>query len=293
MIRTPPPPRFVLYTLAGILTLCFSNSFAVTFMALNTEWYWDDRLPHEGKVIKVGDSRLETRYVVLKGYAIAEKILQAKADVVALTEIENKTVLEQIKDYLPEQWRIVFVEGRDTYTGQDVGILTTLEVVPGSETNFPESSGQYKDQTTRPSKILGVTLSKGGQTYSVIVAHLLSKRRNTPKKDNRRAAQANAIQKLVSERLLMNDHVVVMGDINDTPGSITLRELRGFSADGGSAKLAQTAQVDDPNLYSMKGYKELIDHILVSDDLKSRCSPLYTIKTGPISDHLGVAVRCN
>ena len=67
--------------------------------------------------------------------------------------LRNRAVLEKVKYYLanPDDWQIVFDEGRDTYTGQDVAILTKFRVVRGSATNFPDEREIYfvEDQEPR------------------------------------------------------------------------------------------------------------------------------------------------
>ena len=83
------------------------------------------------------------------------------------------------------------------------------------------------------------------------------------------------------------DHTIVMGDFNDTPGSPTLKRIRGIGLRDGKPTLAQIATVSGPNAdftHVFKGKKNLIDHILVSPSLASGAK-FYTVYLGPISDH--------
>ena len=99
--------------------------------------------------------------------------------------LRNRTVLEKVKYYLasPDDWHIAFDEGRDTYTGQDVAILTKFRIVPGSVTNFPEEREVYfvdnQEYDVNPSKVLGVELKIDNQPFYVLITHLISRRGST------------------------------------------------------------------------------------------------------------------
>jgi predicted extracellular nuclease len=90
-----------------------------------------------------------------------------------------------------------------------------------------------------------------------------------------RATQANAINKLIAGE---QGHKIVMGDLNDTPDSTTLKELY----KGGLNIINK-----DEYSYTYKGKKQLIDHILVSDSLKAGAK-FESFDLGAISDHRGV-----
>ena len=184
-----------------------------------------------------------------------------------LIEVENKFVVETIASHLSGHWSVVFVKGRDTYTGQDVAILTRLNVIEGTASNLEGYSGQSKDGTIskRPSKVLGVELRDGNKRIYVIVSHLISKRGQNDKK---RFAQADAIRKAMLDQYGKYHHYVVLGDENDTPESDTVLRLQGHWDD--ETDLVQPADIegDDADYsYVYQGKKGLIDHILVDADL--------------------------
>lgn len=281
-------------TRAFLVWLALSISVSVygqTFMVFNVQWFWDEETPHEGSVVQdFDDFPFSKRFVDLKAYAIANLIVRSGADVVGLVEVENENALDRIRDYLPDEWESVFKKGRDTFTGQDVALLTRLSVERDTITTFDEINGRYRGTTKRPSKVLGVGLESDGTTFFVINAHLLSKRRNSLSKDRKRAAQANAVFQAAEQHYGSYDHVVVMGDLNDVPGSAPLKELRGLNGSG-DLKLVQTAPTDG-SVISIKKYNEVIDHILLTESLAAACSSLQQVNSGPISDHNAMQVVC-
>ncbi len=73
----------------------------------------------------------------------------------------------------------------------------------------------------------------------------------------------------------------------------TLKELRNINKNQNLPTLIQTANLNDPDLYSIKKYKELIDHILISKSLKLKCGQLQRVDSGPLSDHYAIKLDCS
>lgn len=266
--------RFLLFA----LLLVPFQAYSLTILSLNVEWFWDGQEPHEGQIAVGPASNPPSRkQVELEAYAIAQEIKHKDADIVGLVEVEGQSVVDRIQPYLGNEWSVVFEQGRDTYTGQDVALLTRLNVLANTTTTFPNITGHFDGVDKKPSKVLGVGLQDNqGEKYLVIVSHLISKRSSNDKK---RAAQANAIVQAVNQHSPSYDHVIVMGDLNDVLGSDTLDQL---TSSGLNA-------ISDPNDFSYEhnGNQELIDHILVSSGLTSGAD-FSAFSMGPISDHRGV-----
>ncbi|MDF4734282.1 endonuclease/exonuclease/phosphatase family protein [Vibrio parahaemolyticus] len=257
-------------TLAGLLCLVCLQVQAITISTINTEWLWDYKEPHEGQVVgyEYDDIYPPTRKEYeMEVFALAQVIKAIDADVVGLIEVEGRHVVEDIAAYLPE-WNVVFVEGRDTFTKQDVAILTRFSVIEGTASNLPEFKGtsSVTKKPVQPSKVLAVGLKDERKNYYVVVAHLSSKRNNSEEKDAKRAAQAEAIRKAVVTNWSSYDHVIVMGDMNDLPDSKPLKTLLGEFDDGD--KLVQVA-TDENYSYIYRKKKQLIDHILVDIGLSN------------------------
>lgn len=266
--------RFILIALCSALSL---PAFATTILTINTEFFWDSNPPHEGQIAlgAVGNPPSE-KSVKLEAYAIALHIVYNDADIVGLTEIEGKSAAEQIMKYLPDDYHLVFKKGRDNYTGQDVALITRYQVV-GEPSNFEGIEGNYHGTKKIPSKALGVTLKDNAETYNIVVAHLISKRSSN---DDKRAAQANAIVKYLENR---KGHNIVMGDLNDVPGSITLNQLT-----SSGLNIINSSEYS----YVYQNKKQLIDHILVSDDLLPGAT-FVSFDLGPVSDHRAVKANIN
>lgn len=260
-----------------LLTTLPLSTFATTILAINTEFFWDSKSPHEGQIAlgAVGNPP-SPKSVQLEAYAIALHIIYNNADIVGLTEIEGKSAAEQIMKYLPDSYKLVFKKGRDNYTGQDVALITRYDVV-GQPSNFDGIEGHYQGTKKIPSKALGVSLKNNNETYNIVVAHLISKRSSNDKK---RAAQANAITKYLANR---NGHNIVMGDLNDVPGSVTLNQLT-----ESGLNVINSSEYS----YTYQNKRQLIDHILVSDSLLADAT-FESFSLGPISDHRAVKAIIN
>jgi len=283
--------------LLAMLISPLSLADEIVLMSINTEWFWDELPPHEGGIAlgAIGNPP-SAQYVELKAWAIAQIIEEAGADVVALIEIENGDVARRIADFLGTDWSVAFDKGRDNATGQDVAVITPHNVDIASITNFPTSSGSAPGAANvRPSKVLGVEVEIDGEDYLFVVAHLISKR--NPSNDPKRLAQADAIRLEILGRFSTVDHIVIMGDLNDTPGSPPLNRIRGL--DDSQPVFIQTGRVGGSNpsfSFTFQGVDQLIDHILLSPSLQGALDAIpinaqhQSIDTGVISDHLAVVV---
>lgn len=271
----------MLRVLMFIVSLIFSFFVqATTVLSLNTEWFWDGQEPHEGQ-IAVGPSGIppSKKQVELEAFVIAQIINHRKADIVGLVEVEGESVVKKIANYLIGDWNTVFLKGRDTVTGQDVALLTKFDVIADTMNSLKGIKGKYKNKEATPSKVLSVGLKDGSETYLVTVAHLISKRSSN---DDKRAAQANAIAKYVNSKKTNYDHLIVLGDLNDTPSSEPIKQIL-------SAGLNLISDSADYS-YVYQGKKQLIDHILVSKSL-SQNADFESFDMGPVSDHLGIFAK--
>ena len=272
----------------------------IDIFLLNAEFFFDSEEPHGEVVGKSVPAPTAAQYEA-KAKTIAELIDTHKANIVGLVEVENRAVLEKVKSYLaePEDWQIAFDEGRDTYTGQDVAILTKFRIVPGSVTNFPDEREVYfvdgQERDVNPSKILGVELKVDNQPFYILITHLIS-RRNP--RDAKRLAQATVVRRQAVKGLMEDKNVIVMGDLNDTPGTPVINRLRGFDDIWGDfLQTANEVEMADRYTYIYEDQKNLLDHILISPSLRDefrsveegkRCE---LIDVDELSDHRAILAR--
>ena len=272
----------------------------IDIFLLNTEFFFDYEEPH-GEVVGKSVPVPTAEQYEAKAKTIAELIDTHRANIVGLVEVENRAVLEKVKSYLanPDDWHIAFDEGRDTYTGQDVALLTKFRIVRGSVTNFPEEREIYfvdnQEHDVNPSKILGVELKIDNQPFYVLITHLIS-RRNP--RDAKRLAQATVVRRQAVKGLMADKNVIVMGDMNDTPTTPVINRLRGFDDIWGDfLQTANAVEAKERYTYVHEGQKNLLDHILISPSLRNefrnveegkRCE---IIDVSGLSDHRAILAR--
>ena len=272
----------------------------IDIFLLNTEFFFDDKEPH-GQVVSKSVPVPTAEQYEAKAKTIAELIDTYKANVVGLVEVENRAVLEKVRYYLasPDNWEIAFDEGRDTYTGQDVAILTKFRIVPGSATNFPDEREVYfvdgQERDVNPAKFLGVELKIDNQPFYVLITHLISRHKSN---DAKRLAQATVVRRQAVKGLIAGKNVIVMGGLNDTPATPVINRLRGFDDIWDDfLQTANAVEADNRYTYSHEDQKNLLDHILISPSLQGEFRNVEEgkqceiIDVGGLSDHRAILAR--
>lgn len=147
--------------------------------------------------------------------AVAGVVRTLDADVVVLPETEHLGVLEAMVagplaglGYTPH-----LVDGKDTFTGQDVGLLSRLPVEAVGRTDERVEVG-LTDQTYGVSKNLWARVTIAGVPTTLVGVHFLAQPGN-PERRGRREAQAEVIRRLVAREQAAGRAVVVLGDLND------------------------------------------------------------------------------
>jgi endonuclease/exonuclease/phosphatase family metal-dependent hydrolase len=146
---------------------------------------------------------------------VAAIIRMLDADVLMLQEVESLEVLEMMIDeslsdmgYTP-----YFVQGRDTFTRQDIGLLSRLPVEEVGRTDErSDVDGERADYGV--SKNLWARMDIGGVPTTLISFHFLAQASN-PERAPRREAQARVIRDLANQEIASGREVVMLGDLND------------------------------------------------------------------------------
>ncbi len=279
---------------------------------LNTEFLFDGLddeggadFPHKGDPVKARAHRDR----------IGEILRLLDADLIVLAEIESREVLQQlIATSLPGLgYRSYFVQGQDTFTGQDVGLLSRVPVdTTGRTDEQVKVAGEQRAQGV--SKNLFARLSVGGVPLTLIGLHFYA-RPLDPTRKARREAQAEVIRRLVVRELTAGRAVAVLGDFNDyddrTPdrnGNRPVTDvLRRIKAAGPGPEddlhnvIADVPQADrftnhfDRNHNRQVEWRELsaIDHLLLSPGLYRRLREVHYVQAyDPLTytDHFPVVV---
>lgn len=189
----------------------------LTIMTFNAQFLWDGEPPEEGQVQfpwKGAPTEAQARME-----KIAAIIRQCDPDIVNLVEVENLEALTMLNDrYLPGRgYRPYLEKGRDTYTGQDVALLTRIDPEGGS-IRRDDRKGQSSGASKSVSKNYIARFEVGGEKLALIGLHFLAQ----PNREDRRPereAQSDAIRKIALEEAGEGYQVVIAGDFNDYDGS--------------------------------------------------------------------------
>lgn len=307
---TPEPVDGALFTPEPPPTFQFEDG--VRIATLNTEFLFDGlgnegqaSFPHKGNPEASRQHR----------DAIAAILRQLDADLVMLQEVEHDRVLrsmleESLADF---GYAVHFVEGTDTFTGQDVALLSRLPIDQVGRTDARAPVGNSND-TYGVSKNMYARLSLGNVPTTLIGLHLLARPTDASRED-RREAQAEVIRRLIEEEQAAGRAVIVLGDFNDydelpdrnanAPITDVLARIKGAGPAPTDDLCNVMAEVppterftshwdqDDDNLVETDELSA-IDHILLSPALCDRVREVVYVQAhDPLAatDHFPVVVN--
>ncbi|WP_420455372.1 endonuclease/exonuclease/phosphatase family protein [Rubrivirga sp.] len=138
------------------------------------------------------------------------------ADVVLIPETENLATLQKLVDESLADlgYQAVLVDGRDTFTGQDVGLLSRLPVEAAGRIDERVPVG-VTDALYGVSKNLWAhVLLPDGTPVTVVGVHFLARPDDVERRD-RRQAQAEVIRQFVEAEAAAGRQVIALGDFND------------------------------------------------------------------------------
>ncbi|MGO3814226.1 MAG: endonuclease/exonuclease/phosphatase family protein, partial [Cellulosimicrobium funkei] len=162
----------------------------------------------------------------------ARVVADVAADILAVVEAESRVALKRFTDAgVTRSGRALYphvmvIDGNDD-RGIDVGLLTRRPYEIGTVRSHVD------DRDSRGRLVFGrdcpeyVVVLPGGGTITVLVNHFKSKGYGTQaESDATRRRQATRTAAIYAGlRARGEEHVVVVGDLNDTPGSVPLRPL--------------------------------------------------------------------
>ncbi len=235
--------------------------------------------------------------------ALARTIKNSGAEIVTMQEVENKEVLQQFVDeYLPDFGNVVLVEGNDK-RGIDVAVISKHEVtnvVSHAANTFPDSEGKEM-QFNRD--LLRVDVDVKGYPLSIFTSHFKSKR-GGEWSTIERIGEARETRRILKEEMgdWSKSNFVVTGDLNDTPGSRPINELRFGSAgrskqskrQGAEPALRSTLErlpAKERNTWPSKGPKEQIDYILYPEHMEDNLIGTRVWRDKVASDHCMVTAE--
>lgn len=247
--------------------------------------------------------------------AVGAVIRQLDADVILVPESENLRALELlIAEALPDLgYTPTLVDGRDTFTGQDVGILSRIPIESAGRTEERASVG-VSDATYGVSKNVWARLTLAGRPTTLVGVHFLARPDDRARRD-RREAQAEVIRRLVARESAAGREVVVLGDLNDfdestldRAGSVPITDVLALIKEAGPGPdddlinvLADVPQSKrftafyDRNRNDQfdPGEFSAIDHVLLSPGLYRQVRDVRFVHTHDpreVSDHFPIVV---
>ena len=236
----------------------------------------------------------------VKARSIVNLIDKYQAELVALVEVKNRDCVELAQKNLnhKESWQIVFLEGLDTFTGQDVVVPSKFPVTKETVTNFPDQWSNYiyqeKSKSVRPYKDCELSIH-GQSVYLNCKLTYVSKRSDN---DAKRLGQAKVVRQQSIRALEKDQNLILMWYFNDFPNTLVLQELREkLDKWAEFIQTAETIPLSECYTYVYQGQKQLLDHILLSSSLQDeflsvpverRCQ---IFDTKNLSDHRRMIVR--
>ncbi len=248
----------------------------LVLMAWNVEFLWDGKAPEEGEIDfewKGSQQKAEAHMA-----DVAAIVKTHDPDVLHLSEVENQRALDTFNEKFlaGSGYRAYFVPGTDTATGQDVALLSRLEIESIARDSRRGRSGSVRKGV---SKHYVATLRAGDLRLGLVGIHLLAR----PHKQNRiaaREAQADAVRDMALKLTGQGRSVVVWGDFNDFDGLTSDRSdnrpitrvlewIRDLDPGDASDDLINVME-QLPRQQRYTNGRDAIDHVLVSPDLAQR-----------------------
>jgi endonuclease/exonuclease/phosphatase family metal-dependent hydrolase len=246
---------------------------------------------------------------------IGRAVRALDADVVLMPEVENLGVLQMLVDesLADMGYTAHLVPGQDSFTGQNLGLLSRFPVDTLGRTDERTAVG-VTDRQYGVSKNVWARMTIDGTPVTVIGVHFLAQPDN-PERRPQREAQAEVIRRLVEREIAAGREVVVLGDFNDNDdrvldrrGSVPISNVLATIKRAGEGDADDLVNVigDVPqamrftNLYDRNnddvvGPDDLsaIDHILLSPALYARVRDVrYVHAHDPfeVTDHFPIVV---
>lgn len=185
-------------------------------MTINGLFLWDGVAPEEGDVdFPWKNSQTEAEEHMEE---VARLIRSNDPDIVNVVEVENGAALNRMNDLFlaGRSYKVFFVQGKDSATGQDVALLTRVDPEGGAVAR-DERLGQSGTVQKGVSKHYFGTIPVGDTRIFILGLHFLAR----PLDDTRRLereAQADAVRSMILAHRCATCEIVVLGDFNDFDG---------------------------------------------------------------------------
>lgn len=218
------------------LSLLFSEAAIgeeITIATWNLEWFYDSNQSDNIESLAKRMSAPSKADWAWKLDVAAGGIGKLKPTIIALQEIENEKVVQQLADTIEKQtglvYKVGFKQGTDSATEQDVAFLVK-DGVEFRAGRLPFKKEWRSDRTLKDlSKHLALATTLGDEKVFVINVHLIAS------SSEGRQAQARTLRKWIDSDVAKKGNVFILGDFNagqrynETTPDSGVGIIRGFS----------------------------------------------------------------
>ena len=207
-----------------------SEQEKLTVMTWNLEWFFDEQTADNFSKLakeKAAPSRSDWDW---RRDAFARAIAKPKPTILALQEIENQRVLYYLTRALDRnhslQYDDLFIQGRDFFTEQDVGMLfrapaDAVSISQMRRTRQQSGGTTYFDVTKHILAVFEFPVGDSTERVTVMNVHLRSRLEGLPM----RLRQARLIQQWIGKAIAGGENVILLGDMNtEERGNVTVAE---------------------------------------------------------------------
>ena len=215
--------------------------------------------------------------------AVAAMISRADADIVAFQEIENEGVLRaMVREMLPEAgYQYIAALPTNSKRGIGLGLISRLPVLSLTSHRLQDLTLADRPQKWRFARdlLLARVRVAADRILAIFIVHFKSKLDSEGDEQSRRwrLAEAMATRRIIDA--WRHEHpdgwTLLVGDVNDTPGSRTLNALLAPHRDALRPLIDLHAHLpaDRRVTYLRPPYRSTVDYILAGPDLASRVVP--------------------
>jgi len=227
--------KLVLLILAGVFLAAplAATAEEIRIATWNLEWFFDTDTRGASDIARENATPSAADWE-WKKKMVAKAIARMQPTIIALQEVENREVVQELADVLAQthglKFDVAFEQGFDTATEQDVAFLVKKGL---KFTAKRESFGNLRNKRgyRNVSKHLGLTVTLGDEEAYILTTHLIS---SSPEK---RTEQAMTIRHWIAPRIDKRQSVIVLGDMNasqrfnETTPASELGQIRGFATE--------------------------------------------------------------
>ena len=213
-----------------------ASHYKLSVATYNTYWLFLDPDHSEGTIECPGQGSScpwQNESIAYEhAHYIASEIDYVSADFIGMQEVEDCWTLGQVQSFMDydtsSEYERYLILGKDTYTGENVGLFTRIDPISFTRTNeyadYPVESStcgqgnKYTGSTSVSKNFIArfnIERLPGSSSYlTLIVVHFLSGANTNDENCVKREAQATVISWAVEEAVNRGDHIIVMGDFN-------------------------------------------------------------------------------